>query len=530
MNSRLPNLHRTRLRKATVLFTVIPALAVVALAFALTWRDLDAERRRQAAADMTAAADAFRERIELRLESALLPMRILAHSPDLERMSGAELQDALETLKSAQPWVDGLEILPSRNESSAENTVRITDVQPGSDGTPRFFITVDGTVRASANAFLFSALLDGERLGRTGEAYLVNEAGTLQTRSVLHGPILGRVDEALFSGGGNATGVSRREWGGTSLLYATRSLDNLPGWRLVVQRDERELAEARHRTAARLALAGLLGVAILAGGALAGVRRILAIQTDMDREHARLRECELQVRKLDAISQLGVGIAHEVNNPLAIIGEEVGWMQDVLKRESFREHPDADELRDSLRQIVAQTARSREITHKLLSFGGKTDGTVRDTDLNALVSDVTLLRRREASGKGVEIIEHPAEKLPVILSEPALLRQVLIILINNCLDAMPEGGTITVSTEPLPGGGAKLEIRDTGFGIPLENMDRIFDPFFTTKPPGKGAGLGLSICHGIMQRIGGRISADSVPGQGTTVTVELPMEARPLKP
>lgn len=203
-------------------------------------------------------------------------------------------------------------------------------------------------------------------------------------------------------------------------------------------------------------------------------------------------------------------------------------MQDVLKRESFKDHPDAGELRDALRQIVTQTARSREITHKLLSFGGKTDGTIRDVQLNILVSDVATLRRREASQKNIDIHERLEPGLPVILSEPALLRQLLINLINNAMDAMPEGGSITISTQRDDGDGVCLQVEDTGFGIPEENMHKIFDPFFTTKAPGKGAGLGLSISHGILQRIGGQVFAASRPGRGATFTVRLPLEARAM--
>jgi len=248
----------------------------------------------------------------------------------------------------------------------------------------------------------------------------------------------------------------------------------------------------------------------------------------MEEERAQLTDYHIQVQKLDAISQLGVGLAHEVNNPLAIIGEEAGWMQDVLKRESFKDHPDVGELRDSLHQIVVQTGRSREITHKLLSFGGKTDGIIRDTNLNTLVADIVTLRRREASQKNIEIREELAPKLPIIQSEPSLLRQLLINLINNSIDAMPDGGQITVSTAPSLEGGVQLRVHDTGFGICEENLCKIFDPFFTTKPPGKGAGLGLSICHGILQRIGGQIFVSSEPGKGTIATIELPLEARPL--
>ncbi|MBP9943176.1 MAG: two-component sensor histidine kinase, partial [Desulfomicrobium sp.] len=147
--------------------------------------------------------------------------------------------------------------------------------------------------------------------------------------------------------------------------------------------------------------------------------------------------------------------------------------------------------------------------------------------LNTLVSDVATLRRREASQKNIEIRENLAPGLPIILSEPALLRQLLINLINNAMDAMPEGGSITIGTRQGDNGGVCIQVEDTGFGIPEENMDKIFDPFFTTKAPGKGAGLGLSISHGILQRIGGRVFATSRPGHGSTFTVELPVEARP---
>jgi len=94
------------------------------------------------------------------------------------------------------------------------------------------------------------------------------------------------------------------------------------------------------------------------------------------------------------------------------------------------------------------------------------------------------------------------------------------------MDAMPEGGIITITAKYDENGGAALLVEDTGFGIPEENLNKIFDPFFTTKAPGKGAGLGLSISHGILQRIGGQIFADSRPGQGSTFTVRLPREAR----
>lgn len=549
MNSQRLEIHRKRLKNAIVLFTVTPAFLVAVCVLLYALKSVDIEHGRAAEKQLLVVAEAGKARVEHSMDSAGALLGILSQRSG--EMSAGQLQQAFISLKHPMPWVDGLDVMDPRSgsrfavgqpmpqdlppASRNKDGLLVTEVQTGLDGTPRFFVAIgkgpdlaSATARLSVNAHLFSALLDRERLGRTGETFLMNGAGILQTRSVLHGGILDRVGGTLVTKDADVTEISRREWSGTTLLYVVRPLNTLPGWLLVAQHDSREISQTLHSTMTRFAALAIICLVVLGAASLRAAMKLMKLQEEIETDAGSLRECELQVQKLDAISQLGVGIAHEVNNPLAIIGEEAGWMQDLLRRDSFKDHPDAGELRDSLRQIVTQTARSREITHKLLSFGGKTDGTIRDVEMNTLVADVAALRRREASQRSIEIREELAPRLPVILSEPALLRQLLINLINNSMDAMPEGGPITISTAPSEGGGVRLQVRDTGFGIPRENLDKIFDPFFTTKPPGKGAGLGLSISHGILQRIGGRISVDSTAGQGTTITIELPLEARPL--
>lgn len=553
------NILRKRLTYTVITFSILPALIITVCLFMYAAQVLDREYRARAASEFATLAERWKERVDGDLESSARALLTLSHAADGDGHAYTSFAGTFEILRRDMFWLQGAAILDATGEPVAiagapglqhpgisrtsapagENAWRplVKDIETGADGLPGFRIIAPmqgdsqgRTISLFINAALFSTRLDRERMGRTGEVFLIDGAGVLQTRSVMHGAILDKVDAGLAQAAPQDGTVRHRDWQGARLWFSVLPVDLAPGWRLVVQRDEREILQDRDAQAIRFAMSGLLALAVLGGFAVMAAGKAGRLVSRMEEEHARLAEHDMMVKKLDSISQLGVGIAHEVNNPLAIIGEEVGWMQDVLKRESFKDHPDAGELRDSLRQIVTQTARSREITHKLLSFGGKTDGTIRDTDLATLVSDVALLRRREASGKGIEIREETAGKLPVILSEPALLRQMLINLINNCMDAMPEGGVITISTAAGRDGGVILCIRDTGFGIPQENMDRIFDPFFTTKPPGKGAGLGLSICHGIVQRIGGRIFAESVPGEGTAVTVELPLEARSKTP
>ena len=537
---------------------IVPIVLIVICIFLYSMHSIDKEYQKIGESQIRILSAEYREKENQIIKSILHLVELFSALHNENESLQTDLLKAYEELSRSTEWMEGIAIVTDQGErvavaglprsqnfadiasafsASGQTLPRVLffDVQASPNQIPYFIIATKIQLGAkthivciSANALLFSATLDKVRVGRTGEVFLINTAGILQTKSVMHGTILDSVDNTLAKQAPQADTIMQREWEGTRLWYSVLPLDANPNWRIVVQRDEREILQSRDTQLARFIMLGLLClVAIVAIGART-IKKTRALQDEMEGERAQLTDYHIQVQKLDAISQLGVGLAHEVNNPLAIIGEEAGWMQDVLKRESFKDHPDVHELRDSLRQIVTQTGRSREITHKLLSFGGKTDGIIRDTNLNTLVADIVTLRRREASQKNIEIKEQLAIKLPIIHSEPSLLRQLLINLINNSIDAMPDGGRITVSTAPSLEGGIQLRVHDTGFGIAEENLCKIFDPFFTTKPPGKGAGLGLSICHGILQRIGGQIFVSSETGKGTTVTIELPLEARPL--
>lgn len=528
--------QRRSLKNTVALYLLLPAFFIFFSIFLYSLQSLKTQFHDLRESEILTLADTYRERIERELSAAAQALRTLGAPFEDETISETRLAQIYQTWQKDMPWLKSIAITNGdKSGLEVRSGLVVTQAHLGPDGLATFQIAAplpgDSQGRLaclSVNAVLFSAILDRQRIGRTGEVFLLDKAGVLQTGSVLHGGILDRVDPGLAEATAQEEVIFKREWAGTRLWTCILPVAANPDWRLVVQRDERELLEPLSAQTVRFLVYGLLALAIVSAACLLGVKKILAWQEGVDKERARLAEYRLQVQKLDAISQLGVGIAHEVNNPLAIIGEEAGWMQDVLKRDSFKDHPDAGELREALRQIVTQTARSREITHKLLSFGGKTDGTIRDVQINTLVADVAILRRREASQKNIEIRENLEQGLPVILSEPALLRQLLINLVNNAMDAMPEGGSITISTRQGDSGGVLMQVEDSGFGIPEENMNKIFDPFFTTKPPGKGAGLGLSISHGILQRIGGRVFADSRPGHGSTFTVQLPLEARPM--
>lgn len=231
----------------------------------------------------------------------------------------------------------------------------------------------------------------------------------------------------------------------------------------------------------------------------------------------------IQSQKLAAIGQMSSGIAHEINNPLAIIGQEVELLRLNLGAEGAC--PTAGELaeiRDSLREIARQVDRCGQITHKLLDFARKREPIFQEEAAGAVIEDMVNLVEREAKVKGVAIRREYDPSGPRIATDVPLLRQVVLNLLTNAYQATPPGGTITVGAGADPRGGTRIVVADTGPGIAPENLDKVFDPFFTTKPPGQGTGLGLSLSHGIVEKLGGSISVASEPGRGATFTVRLP--------
>jgi two-component system NtrC family sensor kinase len=235
-----------------------------------------------------------------------------------------------------------------------------------------------------------------------------------------------------------------------------------------------------------------------------------------------LDERLLQSQKLAAIGELSAGIAHEINNPLAIIRQEAEWLQVLLKKVAGRDVPEIGELDGSVRQIVQQVDRCTEITRNLLDFARKRDPVIQAVELNRIIEDMTMLVEKEAKHNNIVIVRDFDPELPPIYSDAPQLRQVILNFLTNATHAIGTDGVVTITTRPHGGDAVDIVISDTGCGIPADHLSKIFDPFFTTKPPGQGTGLGLSICHGIILRLGGQIAVESTVGQGTEFTITLP--------
>ncbi len=225
----------------------------------------------------------------------------------------------------------------------------------------------------------------------------------------------------------------------------------------------------------------------------------------------------VQAAKLAAVGEMAAAIAHELNNPLTSVTGFAELALSDMSQES--------ETRKDLEIVMREAARARDVVRRLLDFARQSESTRARASLNDVVDDVVTLSRHLIHTSGVTLNLVMEENLPWILVDVNQMKQVLLNLIHNALQAMPNGGDLTISTKSTPRAGRdwiKVSVQDTGVGIPKLDQARIFEPFYTTKGDQGGTGLGLSVTYGIITDHGGQIDVESQPGAGSKFSVWLP--------
>jgi two-component system NtrC family sensor kinase len=417
-----------------------------------------------------------------------------------------------------QPWFD--EVL--------RRGKYISNVFMGFRKVPHVIIALKGTcatdcwiLRATIDSDIFNRLVRNVQVGTAGDAYIVNRDGIFQTDPRFEGVVLdpSEIDPREF---GQGTMVLEKKQDGGETRYVGGSWLKEGEWLLVISQIAGQEAGwlSRVRDTEILIISGgcmiIFIVIVLISNAL--VRHLEQTDLKMSELNAQL----IQQDKLAALGKMAAGIAHEINNPLAVIGEKAGWMEDLLSEEEFKTSRNYQEFAASIAKIEEHVDRARKITHNMLGFARRMEPRLDDVDVNRVLEQTIDLLSNHARINDIDIHKHFTQPLPIIASDQSQLQQVFMNLINNAIDAIGSDGKIEIETG-LDKGHITITIKDNGPGIPESIKKKIFDPFFTTKVTGKGTGLGLSISYSIIEKLGGHITVESGQGKGTTFVVSLPV-------
>jgi len=415
---------------------------------------------------------------------------------------------------SGESWMQAL--------SSGEKDYIITDIYLGFRQKPHFTIAVKKPVEGGLA--VIRATLDPEKfyqfitsLERSSDVVssMIDKEGNYQLVQEERGKLLDKspfVPPAESKIGSNVVNIEENK-----VEYAYAWLGKAD-WAVIVHSAGNGGAAGFSWEQWRLTIFAAAVILIIFTVILFRAKSIVKFQKESDTTRIQLEHAS----KLASVGELASGIAHEINNPLAIINEQLGLMQDMMNPE-FGINASFDDLKPHIAIIEKAVFRGRDITRKLLSFVRKTEVDYRQFNVNELIDDIMDgFLEREMVTSNIKVWKKYGNNIPPIITDGNQVRQVLLNLLNNAYDAITPPGAITLKTG-LRADGVAITVQDSGCGIPADRIERIFLPFYTTKEVGKGTGLGLSVSYSIIKNLGGKIEVESTVGRGSAFTIILPV-------
>ncbi len=398
----------------------------------------------------------------------------------------------------------------------------ISDVFKGYRGIPHFVVAVTDplktiVLRATINSEIFNSLLNNAQIGPHGDAFILNLASEFQTPSLQGTNKLEPWEKSLLEHhDGTKLAIIN------SSLYATTWMKD-GQWLLVIKsRIEDSLGryyQSRDRNLIVIAVTSVM--ALLAA---VFISHFMVVRMERaERERGNLNQQMVQMEKMATVGRLAAGIAHEINNPLQMITTQAGWINELLEEEDPGQSKNRDEYLESVKKIKYHVHRAGTVTHRLLGFSKKMDSQLQNVNVVELIEETISFVENEAKTNNIEIKRRLDAAIPEIMTDGPRLQQVVLNILNNGLDALQQNGWIEVGAR-VDNKGIIIEFTDNGPGMTDEVIKHIFDPFFTTKAPGKGTGLGMSICYDIMQKLGGQVQVRNREEGGGVFTLVLPRD------
>lgn len=410
------------------------------------------------------------------------------------------------------------------------NGVYVSDVFMGFRRFPHIVIAVQHITDAG-NSWILRATIDTARfddliasmgLDPQSDAFVINRSGIFQTSSKFYGKVLDTYPVAVPPPSYEPNVVEEKDPKGRDVLMAYAYFNEWD-FILMVVKPRAEVLKVWYTLKGELLLIFVASVLVI----FVVVFGLTKVLVERVRESDEKRELAFRgiehSQKLSSIGRLAAGVAHEVNNPLAVINEKAGLMQDLIGyTDGF---PEKEKFLGLVGTIIQSVERCRAVTHRLLGFARRMDVEVQILDINDILKEVVGFLEKEALHRNIKLGLHLASDLPRIASDRGQLQQVFLNILNNAFAAVEDGGKVSVTTWEKDMDTVVITFQDNGLGMSEETLKHIFEPFFTTKK-GHGTGLGLSITYGIVKRLGGDIEVQSKEGQGTRFTVYLPKKSK----
>ncbi|WMW64035.1 ATP-binding protein [Nitratidesulfovibrio liaohensis] len=409
--------------------------------------------------------------------------------------------------------------------------VYVSDVFMGFRRFPHIVIAVqrmtdDGhswVLRATIDTGQFDRLIASMGLEPESDAFLVNTAGVLQTASRFYGAVLDQLPLPMPPMTYETATLETTDPAGRD-VFITYTYFQHADFVLMAVKPRADIFKPWTTLRSDLILLFVTSVALILSVAF-GLTDLLVrrMRASDERRIAAFVQME-HTQKLSSIGRLAAGVAHEINNPLAIINEKAGLASDLM--ELAKDFPERDRFRALVDAILRSVERCRSITHRLLGFSRRMDVNIEQLDVNDVLKETMSFPEQEALHRSITTSVSLDQAMPRIASDRGQLQQVFLNILNNAFAAVPDGGSVTLATWLRDPDTVGVSIKDNGKGMSDEVLRHIFEPFFTTKKT-SGTGLGMFITYGIIRRLGGDIAVQSKEGAGTTVSVFLPVKAAP---